>query len=53
MQRATPLIFAGIAMIFAGVFALKWTGLNYWWALVALGAAVGCTGGIKISQNVR
>ncbi|MFO0662716.1 MAG: hypothetical protein U0174_02135 [Polyangiaceae bacterium] len=53
MQRATPLIFAGIALIVAGCLGLKMTGLNYWWAAIALGAIVGCTGGIKISLNVR
>ena len=53
MQRATPLIFVGIALIIAGVLGLKLTGLNYWWAAIALGGIVGCTGGIKISLNVR
>ena len=43
----------GIGLILTGILALKLTDLNYWWAALALGAAVGVHGGISISQRAR
>lgn len=53
MQRGTALLFLGIGTILAGVLSLKLTDMNICWAIVALGAAIGCTGGISISQRAR
>jgi hypothetical protein len=53
MQKGSLLIFAGLPLIVAGVVMLKFTGLNIWWAMVALGAIVGVTGGIQVSLNVK
>jgi hypothetical protein len=53
MQRGTAEIFLGIGLLLLGVFALKLTDYNYWWACIALGAAVGCKGGIANSQQAR
>ncbi|MBX3227597.1 MAG: hypothetical protein KIT84_14680 [Labilithrix sp.] len=53
MQRGTAEIFLGIGLILLGILALKLTDQNYWWAAIALGAAVGSKGGIAISQRAR
>jgi hypothetical protein len=53
MQRGTAQIFLGIGLILLGILALKLTDQNYWWASIALGAVVGVTGGISISQRAR
>lgn len=53
MQRGTAEIFLGIGLVLLGVFALKLTDQNYWWACIALGAAVGSKGGISVSQKAR
>jgi len=53
MQRGTAEIFLGIGLIILGILALKLTDQNYWWAAIALGAAVGSKGGISISQRAR
>jgi hypothetical protein len=53
MQKGTLLIFAALPLILGGVVLLKVTGLTFWWAAVALGAAIGTTGGIQVSQNVK
>ena len=53
MQKGSLLIFAGLPLIVGGVFMLKITGLNIWWAMVALGAIVGVIGGIQVSLNVK
>jgi len=53
MQRGTAEIFLGIGLILLGIFGLKLTDQNYWWAAIALGAAIGCKGGISISQRAR
>lgn len=53
MQRGTAEIFLAIGMILIGILALKLTDHNYWWALIALGSAVGSHGGISIAQRAR
>ena len=53
MQRGTAEIFLGIGLLLLGIFALKLTDYDYWWAAIALGAAVGCKGGISVSQSAR
>lgn len=53
MQRGTAFIFLGIGTIFAGVMSLKLTDMNVFWGLVALGAVIGCSGGISVAQRAR
>jgi hypothetical protein len=53
MQRGSAAIFLGLGLINLGILALKLTDLNYWWALIALGAVVGSLGGISVSQRAR
>jgi hypothetical protein len=53
MQRGTAEIFLGLGLIILGILALKLTDQNYWWAVVALGAAAGAHGGISVSQRAR
>ena len=53
MQRGTALIFLALGTIVAGVLALKLTDMNVFWALIALGGALGCVGGISVSQRAR
>jgi hypothetical protein len=53
MQRGTAEIFLGLGLIILGILALKLTDQNYWWAVVALGAAVGSHGGISVAQRAR
>ena len=53
MQRGSLLLGFGVALVIAGVLALKLTDLNLYWAVIAAGAATGSFGGIKISQRAR
>jgi hypothetical protein len=53
MQRGTAFIFLGIGTILSGVLSLKLTDMNVCWALIALGAVLGCFGGISVSQRAR
>ena len=53
MQKGTASIFLGLGLIILGILALKLTDQNYWWALIAFGAAVGSWGGISVSQRAR
>ena len=53
MQRGTALLFLGIGIILAGILSLKLTDMNICWAIIALGAVIGATGGISISQRAR
>ena len=53
MQRGTAQIFLGIGMILLGIMCLKITDLNFWWAAIALGAALGVSGGVQLSQRSR
>jgi hypothetical protein len=53
MQRGSAEIFLGIALILIAILGMKLTDMNAFWALLALGAAVGCHGGISISQRAR
>lgn len=53
MQRGSAEIFLALALIIIGIFGLKLTDMDLFWALIALGAAVGCHGGISVSQRAR
>jgi len=53
MQRGTAEIFLAIGLILLGILALKLTDLNFWWASIALGVAIGCHGAISISLRAR
>lgn len=53
MQRGSAEVFIGLGLIIIGILALKLTDQNYWWAAIALGAAVGSHGGISVSQRSR
>jgi hypothetical protein len=53
MQRGSAEIFLAIGLILLGIMGLKLTDMNPFWALIALGAAVGCHGGISISMRAR
>lgn len=53
MQRGSALIFLGLVLLFIGVVALKVTGRDLFWVVVAAGAVVGASGGISISQKSR
>ncbi len=53
MQRGSAEIFLGIGLIIVGILGLKLTDMNLFWALIALGAAVGSKGGISVSQRAR
>jgi hypothetical protein len=49
LQKGTVQIFIGLHLLLAGVLLILLTHEDYWWALVALAAAVGCSGGFKVS----
>lgn len=51
MEKGTLTIFAGLPLILAGIVALKVTGLNLFWAAIALGAVIACFGGITLAQK--
>ena len=53
MQRGSAEIFLALGLIIIAVLGLKLTDMNAFWALIALGAALGCHGGISISQRAR
>jgi hypothetical protein len=53
MQRGTALIFLALFTILTGVLSLMLTDIKACWAIIALGAMIGCTGGISISQRAR
>lgn len=53
MQRGSAEIFLGLGLILIGILALKLTDMDFYWALIALGAVVGCHGGIAISHSAR
>ncbi len=53
MQRGTALIFLAIFTILTGVLALMLTDIKACWAIIALGAVIGSTGGISIAQRAR
>jgi len=53
MQRGSAEIFLALGLILIGVFGLKLMDMNLFWAVIALGAAIGCHGGISISQRAR
>ena len=53
MQRGSAEIFLGLALILIGIMGLKLTDMNLFWAAIALGAAIGCHGGISVSQRAR
>jgi len=42
-----------IGLILIGIMGLKLTDMNLFWACIAVGAAVGCHGGVSISQRAR
>jgi hypothetical protein len=53
MQRGSAEIFLGLGLILIAIMGLKLTDMNAFWALIAVGAAVGCHGGISVSQRAR
>jgi hypothetical protein len=53
MQRGSLLLAFGLALLLAGVLALKLTDLNIYWAVIAAGAGVGSFGGISIAKRAR
>ena len=53
MQRGSAEIFLAIGLIFVGILGLKMTDMNWFWAVMVLGAAVGCHGAIGVSQSAR
>jgi hypothetical protein len=53
MQRGSAEIFLGLALIIIAIIGMKMTDMNLFWALIALGAALGCHGGISVSQRAR
>jgi hypothetical protein len=53
MQRGSAEIFLALGLILVGIFALKLTDLDAFWAVIALGAAIGCHGGISVAQSSR
>lgn len=53
MQKGTAEIFLGLGLIIVGILALKMTDRALFWALIALGAVIGCHGGIAVSQRAR
>jgi len=53
MQRGSAEVFLGIGLIIIGFLGLKLTDMDLFWAAIALGAAIGCHGGISVSQRAR
>jgi hypothetical protein len=53
MQRGSAEIFLALGLIIMGILGLKLTDMNAFWAMIALGAAIGCHGGIAVSQRAR
>lgn len=52
-QRGTFFIFGGVPLIVAGILALKFTGIDASWALIALGAIISCYGAIQVSLSLK
>jgi hypothetical protein len=50
LQKGTVLLFLGLHLILGGVVGLLLTHVDLFWALIALGAAVGCMGSFKLSD---
>ncbi|RYZ68304.1 MAG: hypothetical protein EOP08_00865 [Proteobacteria bacterium] len=50
-QRGTLFIFGGVPFILAGIFGLKFTGMDLCWALIALGAVISAYGAISVSLS--
>jgi hypothetical protein len=53
MQRGSAEIFLALGLILIGILGLKLTDMNIYWGLIALGAVVGCHGGIAVSRSAR
>ena len=53
MQRGSAEIFLALGLIIIGILGLKLTDMNLFWICIAVGAAVGCHGGIAVSQRAR
>jgi hypothetical protein len=53
MQRGSAEIFLALGLILIGILGLKLTDMNLYWGLIALGAAIGCHGGIAVSLSAR
>jgi hypothetical protein len=53
LQKGTIQLFLGLHLLLAGVVLLLLTHEDYWWALLAFGAFVGCGGGFKVSAPER
>jgi hypothetical protein len=53
MQRGSAEIFLALGLILIGIMGLKLTDMNLFWVAIALGAVVGCHGGISVSQRAR
>lgn len=53
MQRGSAEIFLALGLIIIGILGLKLTDMNLFWVCIAVGAAVGCHGGISVSQRAR
>ena len=53
MQRGSAEVFLGIGLVILGIFGLKMTDMNYWWAAVVLGGVVGSHGAIAVSERAR
>jgi len=53
MQRGSAEIFLALGLIILGILGLKLTDLNLFWVVIALGAFIGCHGGISVSQRAR
>ena len=53
MQRGSAEIFLALGLILIGILGMKLTDMNLFWAAIALGAIIGCHGGISIAQRAR
>ncbi len=50
LQKGTVQIFIGLLLLLLGVIGALITHVDYFWAAIALGAAVGCMGAFKVSD---
>ncbi len=50
LQKGTVQLFIGLHVLLAGILGLLLTHEDLAWAVVALGAAIGCAGGFKLSD---
>lgn len=53
MQRGSVEVFLGLGILILSILGLKLTDHNFFWAGIALAAAIGCHGAISISQRAR